>query len=79
MKLTKYYNAMDKVLISLQETLEVLEDKIYDIQENADMKCRDLTEREEERIEAIEEQMSAIRDSICCLEEAINYIDEYCE
>ena len=79
MKLKKYYEAMDKVLIGLQETLEALEDKIVAIQDKADEKCRDLTAREEERIEALEEQMDGGRDSISCLEEALAYIEEWSE
>lgn len=79
MKLKKYYNKLDEVLIGLQEALEVLEDKIADIQDNADEKCRDLTAREEERIEALEEQMDGVRDSISCLEEALAYIEDWSE
>lgn len=79
MKLKKYYNKLDSVLIGLQEALEMLEDKIVDIQDKADEKCRDLTAKEEERIEALEEQMDGVRDSISCLEEALAYIEEWSE
>lgn len=63
---------LDSICAKLEAIREKLEEKIGDIENNADDKGRDLTEREEERIEKMESEMNDI-------DGALDYLREYCK
>ena len=63
---------LDSICEKLEAIRERLEEKICDIENNADDKGRDLTEREEERIEEMTSEMDDI-------DGALDYLREYCK
>lgn len=65
-----------KHLTTLSESLKKKRDAI---EENAIDRDRDMTEKEQERYDAIDEQISAIEECKDNLEYAMDAIEEYCE
>ena len=63
---------LDKICEKLEDIRNRLEEKIEDIYCRADDKGRELTNREQERIDEMESEMNDI-------DGALDYLKEYCE
>lgn len=75
-----YEKLIDKFInirCDLEEEKDKFEEKIGDINERADLKCRDLTEKEEERIEELESKISTLDDIIEHLYEIEESLEEF--
>lgn len=77
MKLNKYYNKIQEIYESLDELIGELEEKQNAIEEKAIDHDRDMTEKEQERYNEIDEQLVAIRACMDNLEYAMSDIEEY--
>ena len=62
---------LNSVCEKLEIIKEELEENICKILDRADSRDRDLTEKEEERIEALQEEIDSI-------DNALDYLSEYC-
>ena len=77
--LSKYYNKIQAAYEALDDLIGELEEKRDAIEENAIDRDRDMTEKEQERYDEIDEQISAIEECKDNLEYAMDAIEEYCE
>lgn len=77
--LSKYYNKIQAAYEALDDLIGELEEKRDAIEERAIGKYRDMTEKEQERYDEIDEQISAIEECKDNLEYAMGAIEEYCE
>lgn len=77
MKLNKYYNKIQAIYESLDELIGELEEKQNAIEEKAIDHDRDMTEKEQERYDEIDDQLVAIRECMDNLEYAMSDIEEY--
>lgn len=79
MKLTKYYNKLLDMAEDLESKVEYLESLRDSIEEKANDKDRDMTEREQERYDFFDEEVYAIQECIEYLYNARDSIEEYSE
>lgn len=79
MNLNKYYDKIQAIYESLDKLIVELEDKQNAIEEKAIDHDRDMTEKEQERYDKIDEQLVAIRECMDNLEYAMSDIEEYTE
>ena len=77
MKLNKFYNKIQAIYESLDELIGELEEKQNAIEEKAIDHDRDMTEKEKERYDEIDEQLVAIRECMDNLDYAMSDIEEY--
>lgn len=77
--LIKYYNKIQAIYDELDNLIGELEETRDAIEEKAIDKGRDMTEKEQERFDAIDEQINAIEECKDNLEYAMGAIEEYCE
>lgn len=77
--LSKYYDKIQAIYESLDDLIGELEEKRDAIEEKAIDRDRDMTEKEQERYDEIDEQISAIEECKDNLEYAMGAIEEYCE
>ena len=75
--LNKYYDKIQAIYESLDELIVELEEKQNAIEEKAIDHDRDMTEREQERYDEIDNQLTAIRECMDNLEYAMSDIEEY--
>lgn len=78
-KLSKHYNKLQTILDDIEETVEKIEEKQSDIEEKASLACRDLTDREQERYDELDEEISALYDMREYIYSAMESIEEYCD
>ena len=77
MNLNKYYDKIQAIYESLDKLIVELEDKQNAIEEKAIDHDRDMTEKEQERYDEIDDQLVAIRECMDNLEYAMSDIEEY--
>ena len=77
MKLTKEFNMLRDVRERLENRIEQLEVRKEAIDEKAI--DRDLTEKEQDRMDAIDEQIDDFEQAKASIEEAIDYLENYVE
>lgn len=77
--LSKYYNKIQAAYEALDDLIGELEEKRDAIEENAIDRDRDMTEKEQERYDEIDEQINAVEECKDNLEYAMGAIEEYCE
>lgn len=78
MKLTKYYDRINAIYESLDDLIGELEETRDAIEDKAIERDRDMTEKEQERYEEIDEQIQAIENCKDNLEYAMSEIEDYC-
>lgn len=78
MKLTKYYDRINTIYESLDDLIGELEETRDAIEDKAIERGRDMTEKEQERYEEIDEQIQAIENCKDNLEYAMSEIEDYC-
>lgn len=78
MKLTKYYDKINAIYESLDDLIGELEEKQNAIEDKAIDMDRDMTEKEQERYDEIDEQIQAIENCKDNLEYAMSEIEDYC-
>lgn len=78
MKLTKYYDKIQAIYESLDELIGTLEENQIAIEDKAIEHDRDMTEKEQERYDEIDEQIRAIETCKDNLEYAMSEIEDYC-
>ena len=79
MKLNKYYNKITSIYEDLDNVIGMLEEKRDAIEDRAIEHDRDMSDAEQERYDAIDEQIENIRMAMDELEGALSYIEEYSE
>ena len=79
MKLNKYYNKITNIYEDLDDVIGMLEEKRDAIEDRAMEHDRDMSDAEQERYDAIDEQIENIRMAMDELEGALSYIEEYSE
>ena len=79
MKLNKYYNKITNIYEDLDDVIGMLEEKRDAIEDRAIEHDRDMSDAEQERYDAIDEQIENIRMAMDELEGALSYIEEYSE
>lgn len=75
--LSKYYDKIEAINDSLDDLIGELEEKKDAIEEKAIDEDRDMTEKEQERYDEIDEQISAIEECKDNLESAMYAIEVY--
>lgn len=75
--LSKYYDKIEAINDSLDDLIGELEEKKDAIEENAIDRDRNMTEKEQERYDEIDEQISAIEECKDNLESAMYAIEVY--
>ena len=78
-KLTKQVESLEKVLEKLGEKIELLEDRKEVIEDNAAEHDRDLTEREQERWDHIDDELQELLAEEGDIENALDYLRSYAE
>lgn len=78
MKLTKYYDRINTIYELLDDLIGELEETRDAIEDKAIERGRDMTEKEQERYEEIDEQIQAIENCKDNLEYAMSEIEDYC-
>lgn len=79
MKLNKYNDKLVAIYEELDDLIGKLEEKRDAIEDHAIEKDRDMTYTEQERYEAIDEQIDAIRECMDNIESAWDAIGDYVE
>ena len=79
MKLNKYYNKITNIYEDLDDVIGMLEERRDAIEDRAIEHDRDMSDAEQERYDAIDEQIENIRMAMDELEGALSYIEEYSE
>lgn len=78
MKLTKYYDRINTIYELLDDLIGELEETRDAIEDKAIERGRDMTKKEQERYEEIDEQIQAIENCKDNLEYAMSEIEDYC-
>lgn len=78
MKITKYYDKINAIYESLDDLIGELEETRDAIEDKAIDRGRDMTEKEQERYDEIDEQIQAIENCKDNLEYAMSEIEDYC-
>ena len=76
-KCGKFYDKLQTLIDEMLEYIDVLEEKQMSIVDRADEHGRDMTEREQERYDEIEEEMDSVRECIERVEYAQDSIEDY--
>lgn len=78
MKLNKYLSRLETIAEDLDELIGELEEKRDAIEDNAIDHDRDMTDREQERYDALDEEIENVRQCIDEIESAQYYLEDYC-
>ena len=72
----QYYELND-MMENIKKIISDLEEKRYDIEQNAWGKDRDMTDMEQERYDEISEQISNLEDCVEYIENAMDCLEDY--
>ena len=76
-KCEKFYNKLQTLIDEMLEYIDVLEEKQMAIVDRADEYGREMTEREQERYDELEEEIDNVRECIERVEYAQDSIEDY--
>ena len=76
-KLNKQVNALESILDRLDEKIEELMKKQSDIEENAEYHNREITQREQDRYDKLQEKIDNLYDEKDAIDCALDYLRDY--
>ena len=79
MKLNKQVDSLQAVIDKIQEKIDTLQEKMDALEEKAGDEDRDLTKAEQNRFDKWEEEISELEDEMDSVQNAIDYLMDYCE
>ena len=76
-KLNKQVETLETIIEKIESKIEELEDKKQAIIDNACEHDRDITDAEYKRIDAIDEKIEELEEEQDCVQNAIDYLNDY--